>query len=135
MRRVRSVVILDMCMTEIAAYGTWKSPISAADVARGAVSVAFPAVAGDEVWWQESRPAEGGRVTIMAAAGGGAGPRGRLPAPRFGRNRGHAVGRRGVPAGAGRPRLRPLLRYLRRPGAVPVGRGGRRARAADPGRR
>jgi hypothetical protein len=56
-------------MTEIAAYGTWKSPISAADVARGAVSVAFPAIAGDEVWWQESRPAEGGRVTIMASAG------------------------------------------------------------------
>ena len=50
-------------MTEIAPYGTWTSPISAADVARGAVAVSFPAVAGDEVWWQESRPTEGGRVT------------------------------------------------------------------------
>ena len=49
-------------MTEIAPYGTWKSPISAADVARGKMTVSFPAITGDQVWWQESRPAEGGRV-------------------------------------------------------------------------
>jgi hypothetical protein len=47
-------------MTDIAAYGTWKSPISAADVARGATKVGFPSFAGEEVWWQESRPDEGG---------------------------------------------------------------------------
>ncbi|MGD0701181.1 MAG: prolyl oligopeptidase family serine peptidase [Trebonia sp.] len=81
-------------MTEIAAYGTWKSPISAADVARGAVSVAFPAIAGAEVWWQESRPAEGGRVTIMASAGPSHEPRALLPAPWNARTRVHEYGGR-----------------------------------------
>jgi dipeptidyl aminopeptidase/acylaminoacyl peptidase len=81
-------------MTEIAAYGSWKSPISAADVARGAMSVAFPAIAGDEVWWQESRPAEGGRVTIMASAGPADEPRELLPAPWYARTRVHEYGGR-----------------------------------------
>ena len=81
-------------MTEIAAYGTWKSPISAADVARGAMSVAFPAIAGDEVWWQESRPAEGGRVTIMASAGPADEPRELLSAPWYARTRVHEYGGR-----------------------------------------
>jgi dipeptidyl aminopeptidase/acylaminoacyl peptidase len=91
-------------MTELAPYGSWKSPISAADVARGAVAVAFTATAGDEVWWQESRPAEGGRVTIMAAGAGDAAPRELLPAPWYARNRVHEYGGRSflpVPAGAG----------------------------------
>jgi dipeptidyl aminopeptidase/acylaminoacyl peptidase len=81
-------------MTEIAAYGSWTSPISAADVARVAVSVTFPAVAGDEVWWQESRPAEGGRVTIMAAAGPAVEPRELLLAPWNARTRVHEYGGR-----------------------------------------
>jgi dipeptidyl aminopeptidase/acylaminoacyl peptidase len=81
-------------MTEIAVYGSWKSPISAADVARGAVSVAYPAIAGDEVWWQESRPAEGGRVTIMASAGPAHEPRELLPAPWYARTRVHEYGGR-----------------------------------------
>ena len=81
-------------MTEIAAYGSWKSPISAADVARGAVSVAYPAIAGDEVWWQESRPEEGGRVTIMASAGPAHEPRELLPAPWYARTRVHEYGGR-----------------------------------------
>lgn len=79
-------------MTEIAPYGSWRSPISAADVARGAVAVTFPAVAGDAVWWQESRPAEGGRVTIMTAGADGAEPRELLPAPWYARNRVHEYG-------------------------------------------
>jgi dipeptidyl aminopeptidase/acylaminoacyl peptidase len=81
-------------MTEIAPYGSWKSPISAADVATGSVSVAFPAAAGDDVWWQESRPAEGGRVTIMAAGPGGEAPRELLPAPWYARSRVHEYGGR-----------------------------------------
>jgi dipeptidyl aminopeptidase/acylaminoacyl peptidase len=81
-------------MTDIAAYGTWKSPISAADVAREAVAVGFPSIAGDEVWWQESLPGEGGRVTIMACAGPGDEPRELLPAPWYARNRVHEYGGR-----------------------------------------
>jgi dipeptidyl aminopeptidase/acylaminoacyl peptidase len=79
-------------MTDIAAYGTWKSPISAADVARGAAGVSFPSVAGDEVWWQERRPSEGGRTTIVAAGDPSARPRELLPAPWNARNRVHEYG-------------------------------------------
>jgi dipeptidyl aminopeptidase/acylaminoacyl peptidase len=81
-------------MTDVAAYGTWKSPISAADVARGAMAVGFPSIAGGEVWWQESRPAEGGRVTIMASAGPGDEPRELLAAPWYARTRVHEYGGR-----------------------------------------
>jgi dipeptidyl aminopeptidase/acylaminoacyl peptidase len=81
-------------MTEIAAYGTWKSPIGAADVAAGAVAVSYPAIAGGEVWWQERRPAEGGRSTIVAAAGADEEPRELLPAPWNARSRVHEYGGR-----------------------------------------
>jgi dipeptidyl aminopeptidase/acylaminoacyl peptidase len=81
-------------MTEIAAYGTWKSPIGAADVATGAVAVSYPAIAGGEVWWQERRPAEGGRSTIVAAAGAAEEPRELLPAPWNARSRVHEYGGR-----------------------------------------
>ncbi|HEY0938402.1 MAG TPA: prolyl oligopeptidase family serine peptidase [Trebonia sp.] len=79
-------------MTDIAAFGTWKSPISAADVARGAAGVSYPTIAGDEVWWQERRPSEGGRTTIMASAGASAAARELLPAPWNARNRVHEYG-------------------------------------------
>src|SRR5215470_1626292 len=85
-------MILGRAMTEIAPYGTWKSPISAADVARGGTAVSYPSIAGDEVWWQESRPAEGGRVTIMASASADSTPRELLPAPWYARNRVHEYG-------------------------------------------
>ena len=81
-------------MTDVAAYGTWKSPISAADVARGEMKVGFPSIAGGEVWWQESRPAEGGRVTVMASAGPGDEPRELLAAPWYARTRVHEYGGR-----------------------------------------
>jgi dipeptidyl aminopeptidase/acylaminoacyl peptidase len=93
-----------MSMTKIAPYGTWESSISATDVARGAMSVAFPSIAGDEVWWQESRPAEGGRVTIMASADPDDEPRELLPAPWYARNRVHEYGGRSylpVPSASG----------------------------------
>jgi dipeptidyl aminopeptidase/acylaminoacyl peptidase len=79
-------------MTDIAAYGTWKSPISAADVARGAVAVSYPSIAGGEVWWQERRPAEAGRTTIMASAGASGEPRELLAAPWNARTRVHEYG-------------------------------------------
>ena len=85
-------MILGWCMTEIAAFGTWESPISAADVAGGAVAVSYPSIAGAEVWWQERRPAEGGRTAIVASAGSEAGPRDLLPAPWNARSRVHEYG-------------------------------------------
>ncbi len=79
-------------MTETAAHGAWKSPISAADVAAGAVGVSYPSIAGGEVWWQERRPSEGGRTAIVAAASGGGEPWELLPAPWNARTRVHEYG-------------------------------------------
>lgn len=52
-------------------YGTWPSPISAADVASGTRSLEFPAVVTSpgvpdqrEVWWLEGRPLDGGRFAL-----------------------------------------------------------------------
>jgi dipeptidyl aminopeptidase/acylaminoacyl peptidase len=87
-------VILHEGMTNIAAYGTWASPITAADVASGAARASYPAVAGGEVWWQERRPSEGGRTTIVASAGPGAEPRELLAAPWNARTRVHEYGGR-----------------------------------------
>jgi dipeptidyl aminopeptidase/acylaminoacyl peptidase len=96
-------VILDVFMTETAAYGTWKSPISAADVARGAKGVTYPSIAGGEVWWQERRPAENGRMAIVASAGDSEEPRELLPAPWNARTRVHEYGGKSylpVPSGS-----------------------------------
>src|SRR5579871_3789916 len=79
-------------MTDIAAYGTWTSPISAADVAKGAVAVSYPSIAGGEVWWQERRPSEGGRTAIVASAGASGEPRDLLPVPWNARTRVHEYG-------------------------------------------
>lgn len=46
-------------------YATWPSPISTAEVARSGLRLGFPTVLGEEVWWTEDRPAEGGRTTIV----------------------------------------------------------------------
>ena len=78
-------------MGEIAQYGTWTSPITAADVASAESRFAFPGFAGDEVWWQEGRPAEAGRTTIVAAGPGGT-ARDLLPMPWNARNRVHEYG-------------------------------------------
>ncbi|GAB3983450.1 prolyl oligopeptidase family serine peptidase [Actinoallomurus acanthiterrae] len=48
-----------------APYGSWSSPISAADVARARLRISFPTIHGDRVWWQETRPEKGGRTTIV----------------------------------------------------------------------
>jgi dipeptidyl aminopeptidase/acylaminoacyl peptidase len=79
-------------MTKTAPYGSWESPISAADVARAKGSLSCPATAGDEVWWQESRPDEGGRVTVITSGGEGSGARELLPAPWNARTRVHEYG-------------------------------------------
>ena len=54
-----------------APYGTWRSPISAADLARSAISLNYLQVAGGVPHWVESRPAEGGRYVIVAPAANG----------------------------------------------------------------
>ena len=72
-------------------FGAWPSPISAADVARGCTRISFPMVIGGDAWWQEGRPEDGGRVTVVHR-----GPGGRqttlLPAPWSARTRVHEYG-------------------------------------------
>ena len=46
--------------------GEWKSPLTASDIAKAGVSAAWPAIVGDDVWWVESRPEEGGRRVVVS---------------------------------------------------------------------
>ncbi len=74
-------------------FGAWPSPITAADVARGRLRIAYPTVIGGEVWWQEGRPEEAGRVTVVHRAAGGK-LADLLPAPWNARSRVHEYGGR-----------------------------------------
>jgi dipeptidyl aminopeptidase/acylaminoacyl peptidase len=72
-------------------FGEWSSPITAADVARGRLRLSFPTMIGGEVWWQEGRPEEAGRVTVVHRAAGGK-LTDVLPAPWSARTRVHEYG-------------------------------------------
>ncbi|OZM72882.1 acyl-peptide hydrolase [Amycolatopsis antarctica] len=80
-------------MPDIAPYGTWKSPISAADVAAAGSTPQWPDVVDGEVWWAESRPAEGGRLALVRSGSDGLVEE-MLPAPWNARNRVHEYGGR-----------------------------------------
>ncbi len=56
-------------MTRVAPYGTWPSPISAASLVEGAVGVSELVTDGDDIWWSESRPDQGGRIAIVRRRG------------------------------------------------------------------
>ncbi|MGH8220340.1 MAG: S9 family peptidase [Steroidobacteraceae bacterium] len=60
-------------MAARAPCGTWRSPLSAADLARSAISLDDLQVAGGAPYWIESRPTEGGRYVIVTLARPGAG--------------------------------------------------------------
>ena len=48
-------------------FGTWPSPLSAAEAAAAALRLSQPQLDGEHVYWLEGRPAEGGRQTVMRA--------------------------------------------------------------------
>ncbi|MGG7570551.1 prolyl oligopeptidase family serine peptidase [Streptomyces sirii] len=52
-------------MVTTAPYGTWASPMDARTVAAHDGRPAFVGVVGDEVWWTEPRPDEGGRRALV----------------------------------------------------------------------
>jgi dipeptidyl aminopeptidase/acylaminoacyl peptidase len=79
--------------TETASYGEWPSPITGGDVARSRVALAFPVIAGEHVWWQETRPAEGGRIAVVSGGTDGI-VADRLGAPWSARTRVHEYGGR-----------------------------------------
>lgn len=68
-------------------FGSWSSPFTAAAVAGAAPRIDGARFAGDEVWWGESVPAEGGRVTVRSSTGAEI-----LPAPWNARSRVHEYG-------------------------------------------
>lgn len=74
-------------------FTAWPSPISTADVARSGLHLSFPTVLGDEVWWEEDRPADGGRRTVVHRAADGT-RRELLTAPWDARTRVHEYGGR-----------------------------------------
>ena len=49
----------------VAPYGSWRSPIGADLVASAFVGLGQPAIDGDDVYWTEMRPEEGGRTVIV----------------------------------------------------------------------
>jgi dipeptidyl aminopeptidase/acylaminoacyl peptidase len=72
-------------------FGEWPSPVTAADVARGRRRIGYPTVIGTDVWWQEGRPEEGGRVTVVHCTADG-GLSDLLPHPWNARTRVHEYG-------------------------------------------
>jgi len=58
-------------MSIAAPYGSWKSPITAELITEKVTSLLEVAVDGDDIYWLESRPKEGGRYTIMRWSQGG----------------------------------------------------------------
>jgi dipeptidyl aminopeptidase/acylaminoacyl peptidase len=77
--------------TETASYGEWSSPIDGADVARKQVGLAFPSIDAAGVWWQESRPEQGGRQAVVCQGPDGI-SRDLLPMPWNARTRVHEYG-------------------------------------------
>ena len=52
-------------MTTVAAYGSWKSPITTDLIVNKGVSLLEIALDGNDIYWLEGRPKEAGRYTIM----------------------------------------------------------------------
>ena len=56
-------------MTELP-YGTWPSRLSAATIAGEGLRLGFPSLEGDDTYWLEGRPQEGGRNVLVRGRGG-----------------------------------------------------------------
>ena len=59
-------------MSEPAPYGSWRSPITAALIAAGAVPLGSVDLVGDDVCWLEGKPLEGGRYVLVRQSADGA---------------------------------------------------------------
>lgn len=72
-------------------YGSWPSPITAAEVASASPRLDGARFVGDQIWWGESVPAEGGRIAVRRHDEAGA-TVDALPAPWNARSRVHEYG-------------------------------------------
>ena len=80
-----------MATSHIAPYGSWKSPITSDLIVAATIGFSQIVLDGDEVYWGETRPSEGGRTVIVRWS-----PDGQtvdmLPAPFNARTRVHEYG-------------------------------------------
>lgn len=82
-----------MAPRKTAPFGLWPSPISAADLTRGARSFGHRQGDGPWIYWSEGRPEDKGRQMIVRAVlGAAAGPEDLLPPPFSARSRVHEYG-------------------------------------------
>jgi dipeptidyl aminopeptidase/acylaminoacyl peptidase len=51
--------------TQVAPYGSWKSPITTDLIVGGAIGLTQPLFDGEDIYWIEMRPTEGGRNVIV----------------------------------------------------------------------
>ena len=54
-----------MHVPHVAPFGTWASPLSAAEVAGAGLRLGQVAIDGDDIYWLEGRPHEGGRNALV----------------------------------------------------------------------
>ena len=78
-------------MTSASPTGSWPTPITSQLVVRAAARLGEVVVDGDDVWWSESRPTEGGRSVIVRRSADGT-LTDVLPAPWNARTRVHEYG-------------------------------------------
>ncbi len=85
-------------MTQVAPFGSWKSPITADVILAGTVGLGGIAIDGENIYWIEGRPTEGGRNVIVRRT-----PEGRTtdmtPPPLNARTRVHEYGGAAVTVG------------------------------------
>jgi dipeptidyl aminopeptidase/acylaminoacyl peptidase len=60
-----------MAQPQVAPYGSWKSPITADVVFSASIDLSTIRLDGDDIYWLESRPNEGGRNVVMRRLPGG----------------------------------------------------------------
>src|SRR5579884_1104105 len=60
-----------MAEPEVAPYGTWKSPITPDLITAKSIRLGEIVVDGDDIYWLEGRPLEGGRQVIVHRAPNG----------------------------------------------------------------
>lgn len=60
-----------MSSPRAAPYGTWSSPLDAKTVAAAGVRLASVSVDGDDIYWLEGRPGEGGRFAMVRRSSDG----------------------------------------------------------------
>jgi len=75
----------------VAPYGSWQSPITEAALVEGRIGIRDACLDQGTAYWLESRPQEGGRVTIMRRVAGQP-PQELLPAPFSARTTVHEYG-------------------------------------------